>query len=205
MGHGAASGGGPMMQGHGGPGLSGGHGGYMGQPGYGEPGKGYMNQGMYGRTGGGYAGGPGPYSTRWVPAFIHQRTSSQSGSCSANLSLIPSYPPTPGGSRGSAEFTQAAAAAAVAAAAAATATATATATVAAIQEKQNQEMNYGQVSWVERPLLDWRRSIMEAFSSDQRADYRFSLRIDYRYPICSSSIQIRVGAVKKLLFLIVWE
>uniref|UniRef100_A0A3Q3E034 Zinc finger MIZ-type containing 2 n=1 Tax=Labrus bergylta TaxID=56723 RepID=A0A3Q3E034_9LABR len=50
----------------------------------------------------------------------------------------------PGGSRGSADFTQAAAAAAVAAAAA-TATATATATVAAIQEKQNQEMNYGQV------------------------------------------------------------
>uniref|UniRef100_A0AAX7U6F0 SP-RING-type domain-containing protein n=1 Tax=Astatotilapia calliptera TaxID=8154 RepID=A0AAX7U6F0_ASTCA len=44
----------------------------------------------------------------------------------------------------SADFTQAAAAAAVAAAAA-TATATATATVAAIQEKQNQEMNYGQM------------------------------------------------------------
>ncbi|XP_035772316.1 zinc finger MIZ domain-containing protein 2-like, partial [Neolamprologus brichardi] len=43
-----------------------------------------------------------------------------------------------------ADFTQAAAAAAVAAAAA-TATATATATVAAIQEKQNQEMNYGQM------------------------------------------------------------
>lgn len=56
-----------------------------------------------------------------------------------------SYPSNPGGSRGSADFTQAAAAAAVAAAAAATATATATATVAAIQEKQNQEMNYGQV------------------------------------------------------------
>uniref|UniRef100_A0A7N5ZSP0 SP-RING-type domain-containing protein n=1 Tax=Anabas testudineus TaxID=64144 RepID=A0A7N5ZSP0_ANATE len=54
------------------------------------------------------------------------------------------YPSNPGGSRGSADFTQAAAAAAVAAAAA-TATATATATVAAIQEKQNQEMNYGQV------------------------------------------------------------
>lgn len=55
-----------------------------------------------------------------------------------------SYPSNPGGSRGSADFTQAAAAAAVAAAAA-TATATATATVAAIQEKQNQEMNYGPV------------------------------------------------------------
>lgn len=54
-----------------------------------------------------------------------------------------SYPSNPGGSRGSADFTQAAAAAV--AAAAATATATATATVAAIQEKQNQEMNYGQV------------------------------------------------------------
>lgn len=60
------------------------------------------------------------------------------------LSLVLSYPSNPGGSRGSADFTQAAAAAAVAAAAA-TATATATATVAAIQEKQNQEMNYGQV------------------------------------------------------------
>ncbi|KAJ8386032.1 hypothetical protein AAFF_G00178530 [Aldrovandia affinis] len=43
------------------------------------------------------------------------------------------------------DFTQAAAAAAVAAAAA-TATATATATVAAIQEKQNQELNYGQMA-----------------------------------------------------------
>lgn len=56
---------------------------------------------------------------------------------------VSSYPSNPGGSRGSADFTQAAAAAV--AAAAATATATATATVAAIQEKQNQEMNYGQV------------------------------------------------------------
>ncbi|XP_031695403.1 zinc finger MIZ domain-containing protein 2-like isoform X2 [Anarrhichthys ocellatus] len=94
-----------------------GPGGYMGQQGYGEPSKGYMNQGMYGRTPGGYGGGPGGYSS--------------------------SYPSNAGGSRGS-DFTQAAAAAAVAAAAA-TATATATATVAAIQEKQNQEMNYGQV------------------------------------------------------------
>ncbi|XP_061527244.1 zinc finger MIZ domain-containing protein 2-like isoform X4 [Phycodurus eques] len=54
-----------------------------------------------------------------------------------------SYPPNPSGSRGAPDFTQAAAAAV--AAAAATATATATATVAAIQEKQNQEMNYGQM------------------------------------------------------------
>ncbi|KAL0965188.1 hypothetical protein UPYG_G00277920 [Umbra pygmaea] len=46
------------------------------------------------------------------------------------------------GQRPPSDFTQAAAAAV--AAAAATATATATATVAAIQEKQNQEMNYGQ-------------------------------------------------------------
>lgn len=61
------------------------------------------------------------------------------------LYSIISYQSNPGGSRGSADFTQAAAAAAVAAAAA-TATATATATVAAIQEKQNQEMTYGQVS-----------------------------------------------------------
>uniref|UniRef100_A0A672Y9E6 Zinc finger, MIZ-type containing 2 n=1 Tax=Sphaeramia orbicularis TaxID=375764 RepID=A0A672Y9E6_9TELE len=114
MGPGANPAGGPMMQGPGGPGMGGGPGGYMGQQGYGEPSKGYMNQGMYSRTTGGYAGGPG------------------------------GYPSNPGGSRGSADFTQAAAAAAVAAAAA-TATATATATVAAIQEKQNQEMNYGQM------------------------------------------------------------
>uniref|UniRef100_A0A8C8BYI0 SP-RING-type domain-containing protein n=1 Tax=Oncorhynchus tshawytscha TaxID=74940 RepID=A0A8C8BYI0_ONCTS len=63
----------------------------------------------------------------------------------------PSYPNNGGGSMGmpphgirpQTDFTQAAAAAV--AAAAATATATATATVAAIQEKQNQEMNYGQM------------------------------------------------------------
>lgn len=47
------------------------------------------------------------------------------------------------GVRQPSDFTQAAAAAV--AAAAATATATATATVAAIQEKQNQELSYGQV------------------------------------------------------------
>uniref|UniRef100_A0AAQ4RUP2 SP-RING-type domain-containing protein n=1 Tax=Gasterosteus aculeatus aculeatus TaxID=481459 RepID=A0AAQ4RUP2_GASAC len=118
MGPGANQGGGPMMQGPGGPGMAGGPGSYMGQQGYGEPSKGYMNQGMYGRPAGGYGGAPGGFSS--------------------------SYPTNPGGSRGSADFTQAAAAAAVAAAAA-TATATATATVAAIQEKHNQEMNYGQM------------------------------------------------------------
>uniref|UniRef100_A0A1A8L3B4 SP-RING-type domain-containing protein n=2 Tax=Nothobranchius TaxID=28779 RepID=A0A1A8L3B4_9TELE len=117
MGPGTNPGGGPMMQGPGGPGMAGGPGGYMGQPGYGEPSKGYINQGMYSRSSGGYGGGPGGYSG--------------------------SYPSNPGGSRGSAGFSQAAAAAV--AAAAATATATATATVAAIQEKQNQEMNYGQM------------------------------------------------------------
>ncbi|XP_060928183.1 zinc finger MIZ domain-containing protein 2-like isoform X2 [Limanda limanda] len=117
MGPGANQGGGPMMQGPGGPGMAGGPGGYMGQQGYGEPNKGYMNQGLYGRAPGGYSGGPGGYSG--------------------------SYPSNAGGSRGSADFTQATAAAV--AAAAATATATATATVAAIQEKQHQEMNYGQM------------------------------------------------------------
>lgn len=69
------------------------------------------------------------------------------------MSFVCSYPSNPGASRGSADFTQAAAAAAVAAAAA-TATATATATVAAIQEKQNQEMNYGQVSRSMRSLTE---------------------------------------------------
>lgn len=67
-------------------------------------------------------------------------------------SVLFSYPNNGGGSLGMpphgvrppTDFTQAAAAAAVAAAAA-TATATATATVAAIQEKQNQELNYGPV------------------------------------------------------------
>lgn len=52
------------------------------------------------------------------------------------------------GVRPPSDFTQAAAAAV--AAAAATATATATATVAAIQEKQNQELSYGQVSCSQR-------------------------------------------------------
>nr|XP_057928114.1 zinc finger MIZ domain-containing protein 2-like isoform X3 [Doryrhamphus excisus] len=115
MGPGANQPGGPMMQGPGGAGMAGGPGGYMGQQSYGEPTKAYLNQGVYGRPSGGYVGGPGGYGG--------------------------SYPSNPSGSRGTADFTQAAAAAV--AAAAATATATATATVAAIQEKQNQEMNYG--------------------------------------------------------------
>ncbi|XP_048472191.1 zinc finger MIZ domain-containing protein 1a isoform X6 [Rhincodon typus] len=86
----------------------------------------YMQQGMYGRPnypgsgnfGSSYPGGPNAPGSMGIPP--HSR------------------PPT--------DFTQpaAAAAAAAVAAAAATATATATATVAALQEKQNQEMNqYG--------------------------------------------------------------
>ncbi|XP_008417633.1 zinc finger MIZ domain-containing protein 2-like isoform X2 [Poecilia reticulata] len=114
---------GPGASAAGGPMMQGSGGpGMSGGPGayLGQPGYGEPGKGyLYGRTGGGYGGAPGGYSG--------------------------SYPQTPGGSRGS-EFTQAAAAAAVAAAAAATATATATATVAAIQEKQNQEMNYGQMA-----------------------------------------------------------
>ncbi|XP_061118231.1 zinc finger MIZ domain-containing protein 2 isoform X2 [Conger conger] len=96
--------------------------GYM-QQGYPEPSKAYMQQGMYGRPGGGYPAGPG-YG------------GSYPGSGAGSMGMPPHgvRPPT--------DFTQAAAAAAVAAAAA-TATATATATVAAIQEKQNQELNYG--------------------------------------------------------------
>lgn len=67
------------------------------------------------------------------------------------LMSVCSYSSNHSGSRGSADFTQAAAAAAVAAA---TATATATATVAAIQEKQN----YGQVREVKKVLLKNRNS-----------------------------------------------
>lgn len=51
------------------------------------------------------------------------------------------------------------------AAAAATATATATATVAAIQEKQNQEMNYGQVGGAQCPLLSEARNCVNFQSS----------------------------------------
>ncbi|XP_051924876.1 zinc finger MIZ domain-containing protein 2-like [Hippocampus zosterae] len=117
MGPGANPAGAPVMHGPGGPSMAGAPESYVGQQSYGELNKAYPNQVTYGRPGGGYMGGPGGYPG--------------------------SYPPNPNGSRGAADFTQAAAAAM--AAAAATATATATATVAAIQEKQNQEMNYGQM------------------------------------------------------------
>uniref|UniRef100_A0A8C5ERR6 Zinc finger MIZ domain-containing protein 2-like n=1 Tax=Gouania willdenowi TaxID=441366 RepID=A0A8C5ERR6_GOUWI len=118
MGPGDSSGG-HMMPG-GGPGMSAAMGSqFMGQQSYGDAmSKGYGQPVMYGRAGGGYNPGPG-YGG--------------------------SYPGNGGGGMGvrpPSEFTQAAAAAV--AAAAATATATATATVAAIQEKQNQELNYGQ-------------------------------------------------------------
>uniref|UniRef100_A0A8C5ERB7 Zinc finger MIZ domain-containing protein 2-like n=1 Tax=Gouania willdenowi TaxID=441366 RepID=A0A8C5ERB7_GOUWI len=119
MGPGDSSGG-HMMPG-GGPGMSAAMGSqFMGQQSYGDAmSKGYGQPVMYGRAGGGYNPGPG-YGG--------------------------SYPGNGGGGMGvrpPSEFTQAAAAAV--AAAAATATATATATVAAIQEKQNQELNYGQM------------------------------------------------------------
>lgn len=97
MGHGANPGGGPMMQGHGGPGMSGGHGGYMGQQGYGEPGKGYMNQGMYGRTSGSYAGGPGAYTGRWVPAPGQRSTQSD---VLLIPSICPQLPTEPGRAQG---------------------------------------------------------------------------------------------------------
>lgn len=84
---------------------------------------------------------PSPPASRSLIGWSH--LSSFTAACLTPSSVL-SYPSNPGASRGSADFTQAAAAAV--AAAAATATATATATVAAIQEKQNQEMNYGQVS-----------------------------------------------------------
>lgn len=138
----------------------------MGQQSYGEPSKGYMNQGMYGRTSSGYAGGPGGYTGRWV-APSDSNGSPTSMAKNLNSFVCPpsfSYPSNPGGTRGSADFTQAAAAAAVAAAAA-TATATATATVAAIQEKQNQEMSYGQVGGAQRPLLSGARNCVNFQSS----------------------------------------
>lgn len=86
------------------------------------------------------------------------------------------------GVRPPSDFTQAAAAAV--AAAAATATATATATVAAIQEKQNQELSYGQVwvsekthtskveslSWESFPhLVSWPWFVVVAFSCRSEA------------------------------------
>uniref|UniRef100_A0A3B4B6W7 SP-RING-type domain-containing protein n=1 Tax=Periophthalmus magnuspinnatus TaxID=409849 RepID=A0A3B4B6W7_9GOBI len=83
--------------------------------------------------------------TLHLPAAVNacHDNKKKKGNLDSNTTVIIYYPSNPGASRGSADFTQAAAAAAVAAAAA-TATATATATVAAaIQEKQNQEVNYG--------------------------------------------------------------
>ncbi len=79
----------------------------------------------------------------------HTHTFSSVGSLPTHLPVFPcSYSGNSGGAglgvRPPSDFTQAAAAAV--AAAAATATATATATVAAIQEKQNQELSYGQVN-----------------------------------------------------------
>lgn len=70
------------------------------------------------------------------------------------------------GVRAPSDFTQAAAAAV--AAAAATATATATATVAAIQEKQNQELSYGQVkvgSASTAPFSEQERDFLKVFVS----------------------------------------
>uniref|UniRef100_A0AAY4CXS7 SP-RING-type domain-containing protein n=1 Tax=Denticeps clupeoides TaxID=299321 RepID=A0AAY4CXS7_9TELE len=107
----------------GGPGMNSAQ--FMGQQGCPDPNKGYMQQGVYGRPGGGYPTGPG-------------FGGSYPGSGGGSMGMPPH------GARQQADFTQAAAAAAVAAAAA-TATATATAAVAAIQEKQNQEMSYGQM------------------------------------------------------------
>uniref|UniRef100_A0A3B4B4D4 SP-RING-type domain-containing protein n=1 Tax=Periophthalmus magnuspinnatus TaxID=409849 RepID=A0A3B4B4D4_9GOBI len=88
--------------------------------------------------------------TLHLPAAVNacHDNKKKKGNLDSNTTVIIYYPSNPGASRGSADFTQAAAAAAVAAAAA-TATATATATVAAaIQEKQNQEVNYGPVSTI---------------------------------------------------------
>uniref|UniRef100_A0A8C7NQF3 SP-RING-type domain-containing protein n=1 Tax=Oncorhynchus mykiss TaxID=8022 RepID=A0A8C7NQF3_ONCMY len=81
------------------------------------------------------------------PSIIANNSHFLSPSLSPSLCVYLSYSNNGGGGgmgqRPPSDFTQAAAAAV--AAAAATATATATATVAAIQEKQNQEMNYGQM------------------------------------------------------------
>ncbi|XP_056874941.1 zinc finger MIZ domain-containing protein 2 isoform X1 [Takifugu flavidus] len=95
---------------------------FMGQQAYGDAvTKGYGQSIMYGR-----------------PSPAYNSASAYGGSYSGNSGGAGL------GVRAPSDFTQAAAAA-VAAAAAATATATATATVAAIQEKQNQELSYGQM------------------------------------------------------------
>nr|XP_046231777.1 zinc finger MIZ domain-containing protein 2 isoform X3 [Scatophagus argus] len=120
MGPGESSGG-HMMPG-GSPGMGPGMGSqFMGQQSYGEAvSKGYGQPIMYGR-----------------PSAAYNPASGYGGSYSGNSggAGLGVRPPS--------DFTQAAAAAV--AAAAATATATATATVAAIQEKQHQELNYGQM------------------------------------------------------------
>nr|XP_029545011.1 zinc finger MIZ domain-containing protein 2-like isoform X6 [Oncorhynchus nerka] len=117
MGPGGNSGGHMMQSSSGGGGMS---------PGmshqyqsYGD--KGYGQPGLYGRPNTAYNQAP-PYGQSY----------SNNGGGGGGM-----------GQRPPSDFTQAAAAAV--AAAAATATATATATVAAIQEKQNQELNYGQM------------------------------------------------------------
>lgn len=89
----------------------------------------------------------------WSPTALSHAYDESSHTCvisslPTHLPIFPcSYSGNSGGAglgvRAPSDFTQAAAAAV--AAAAATATATATATVAAIQEKQNQELSYGQV------------------------------------------------------------
>uniref|UniRef100_A0A8C1T6P9 Zinc finger, MIZ-type containing 2 n=1 Tax=Cyprinus carpio TaxID=7962 RepID=A0A8C1T6P9_CYPCA len=132
MGPGGNSAGGHMMPGNS-PGMNSPQ--FMSQQGYPEPNKGYMQQGMYGRPSGGYPAGPG-YGGSYP----------NNGGGSLGMPPHGVRPPT--------DFTQAAAAAAVAAAAA-TATATATATVAAIQEKQNQELNYGPVRDLTLPRSDF--------------------------------------------------
>ncbi|CAG05354.1 unnamed protein product, partial [Tetraodon nigroviridis] len=120
MGPGESSGG-HMMPG-GSPGVGPGMGSqFMGQQSYGDAvTKGYGQSVMYGR-----------------PSPAYNPASAYGGSYSGNSGGAGL------GVRAPSDFTQAAAAAV--AAAAATATATATATVAAIQEKQNQELSYGQM------------------------------------------------------------
>ncbi|XP_077593077.1 zinc finger MIZ domain-containing protein 2 isoform X1 [Stigmatopora nigra] len=113
--------GGHMMPGGGGgggPGMTGGMGPqFMGQQAYGDAvSKGYGQPLMYGRP-----------NTAYNPAAAY------GGSYPSNSGGMGARPPS--------DFTTATAAAV----AAATATATATATVAAIQEKQNQDINYAQM------------------------------------------------------------
>uniref|UniRef100_A0A3B4UIJ1 Zinc finger MIZ domain-containing protein 2-like n=1 Tax=Seriola dumerili TaxID=41447 RepID=A0A3B4UIJ1_SERDU len=107
-----------------------------------------LNQMKAGLANNPHSEGSYPYD----PSSWQQPTNQPTGS----LSVVTTVWGVTNPSASSADFTQAAAAAV--AAAAATATATATATVAAIQEKQNQEMNYGQVRAVTSPALQKRDS-----------------------------------------------